>query len=257
MATSKTSRPYQWLAQFNDQLVTSHRPIFAQARQHILSPILSEVDSICDLACGTGGTAIAFAKAGFRVCGVDLSPEMIRVAQAKTAKSKKKIEFTEGDMRSFQLAEPVDLITCEFDALNHVPKKSDLQRVAKSVAKALRPGGYFYFDVNNLPAFENVWPLGWFQEKPEFAVMLHGGHREGEDRAWIDVEWFIKEGELWRKHHEHVEEVCWTRKEIRETLTGAGFKIIGSFDATLFFQNDPYVKPGYRTFYLARYNRTI
>jgi SAM-dependent methyltransferase len=258
MASSKSSRPYQWLAQFNDQLVTLHRPVFAQARQQILSPILGGVESVCDLACGTGTTAISFAKAGFKTYGVDLSPEMIRQAQAKSAKLKKAIHFSQGDMRAFKLPEAVDLITCEFDAINHVPRKSDLQRVAKAVAKALKPGGYFYFDVNNRPAFENIWPLAWFQETKSFAVMVHGGHIEGEDRAWADVEWLIKEeGDLWRREHEHVEEVCWSKKEISETLAIAGFKIAGTFDASLFFQNDPLVQPGYRTFYLARYNRTI
>lgn len=257
MATPKTVRPYQWLAQYCDQLMTFHRPIFSKARQQILGPVLGGVDSVCDLACGTGGTAIEFAKAGYKSSGVDLSPTMIRIAKEKAAKAKLDVRFTRGDMRKFKLLEPVDLITCEFDALNHVPEKSDLALVSQSVAKALRPGGYFYFDVNNLPAFENVWPLAWFQDKPGVAVMLHGGHNKGEDRAWTDIEWFIKEGPLWRRHHEHVEEVCWTRHEIRGALRAAGMKIVGSFDATLFFQNDQLTRPGYRTFYLARYNQSI
>ena len=257
MVTKKVSRPYRWLAQYNDRMATTHRPIFARARQHILQPVLGSVEAVCDLGCGTGGTAIEFAKAGFQAQGVDLSPTMIRIAKEKAAAAGVAVKFTRADMRNFKLKEPVDLITCEFDALNHVPRKSDLKPVMKSVAKALRPGGCFYFDVNNLKAFENVWTLSWFQEKPGFAAMFHGGIEEGKDRAWIDVEWFVKEGALWRRHQEHVEEVCWTRAEIRDALSAAGLKIIGTFDATLFFQNDELVRPGYRTFYLARYNRTI
>ncbi len=252
MATSKTFRPYKWLAQYSDQLATSHRPVFAKARQQILGPVLPGMESVCDLCCGTGDTAIEFAKGGFKAYGVDLSPTMIRIAKEKAAKAGLAVRFTCADMRKFTLPQPVDLITCEFDALNHVPEKSDLSLVAQSAAKALRPGGYFYFDVNNLAAFENVWQLGWFQEGPGFAVMLHGGCVKGEDRAWSDIEWFIKEGPLYRRHHEHVEEVCWTRQEIRDTLRAAGLKIAGTFDATLFFQNDYLTRPGYRTFYLAR-----
>ena len=252
MASPKIVRPYKWLAQYCDRMVTSHRPIFARARQQILQPVLGGVESVCDLCCGTGGTAIEFANAGFKTSGVDLSPTMLRIAKEKAARAGAGVKFTRADMRKFILNEPVDLITCEFDALNHVPLKSDLKMVAKSVVKALRRGGYFYFDVNNIGAFENVWTLGWFQETREFAAMFHGGNVEGKDRAWIDVDWFVKEGDLWRRHREHVEEVCWNRAEIREALSGAGLKIVGTFDATLFFQNDPLVKPGYRTFYLAR-----
>jgi SAM-dependent methyltransferase len=63
-----------------------------------------------------------------------------------------------GDMRNFRLPERGDLVLCEFDALNHVPRKEDLARVANSVSRALRPGGHFFFDVNNRLAFEKFWP---------------------------------------------------------------------------------------------------
>jgi SAM-dependent methyltransferase len=255
MPSSKTVRPYHWLAQYYDRLMTTHRAIFAAARRQILTPVLPGMESMCDLCCGTGGTSLEFAKAGFRSCGVDLSPAMIRIARDKAAKARLNVPFTRADMRKFKLPQPVDLITCEFDALNHVPNKSDLKLVAQSVAKVLRPGGYFYFDVNNLPAFENVWPLTRLLEQPGVAAVFHGGYIRSEQRAWTDVDWFIKEGRLWRRHCEHVEEVCWTRKEVRATLQEAGIKIVGTFDAALFFQNDHLTRPGYRTFYLARRSR--
>jgi len=252
MASKRVSRPYRWLAEYYDRIASGHSGVFAQARQQILQPVLGRVESMCDLCCGTGTTAIEFAKAGFAASGVDLSPTMIRVAKERAAKARVAAKFVRGDMRKFKLKAPVDLITCECDALNHVARKSDLKLVAKEVAAALSPGGYFYFDVNNIGSFENVWPLSWFHETPGFVAMFHGGYEEGKDRAWCDVDWFIKEGALWRRHREHVEEVCWSKAEIREALGGAGLKIVGSFDASLFFQNDPLVEPGYRTFYLAR-----
>ncbi len=72
-------------------------------------------------------------------------------------------------MRAFRLTEPVDLVLCEFDALNHIPRKPDLARVASAVARALRPGGHFYFDVNNRLAFETIWPGTWWVEDPDVA----------------------------------------------------------------------------------------
>jgi len=52
--------------------------------------------------------------------------------------------------------------------------------------------------------------------------------------------------------HERVEEVCWTPSEIGRTLREAGFGQVRAWDATPFFKNDPTIRPGYRTFYLAR-----
>jgi len=36
------------------------------------------------------------------------------------------IRVLQADVRTFRLSEPVDLITCEFDALNHILRKSGL-----------------------------------------------------------------------------------------------------------------------------------
>jgi SAM-dependent methyltransferase len=120
------------------------------------------------------------------------------------------------------------------------------------VARALRPGGYFYFDVNNRLSFENVWPLTWWIEKPGVVMVMHGGHGPARDRAWSDVDWFIRDGRSWRRRHERVEEVCWTSAEIRRALREAGFGQVRAWDAAPFFKNDPMIRPGYRTFYLAR-----
>ena len=41
--------------------------------------------NLLDLACGTGELSVRFAKEGFSVTGVDLSADMLAVAQAKAA----------------------------------------------------------------------------------------------------------------------------------------------------------------------------
>jgi SAM-dependent methyltransferase len=184
--------------------------------------------------------------------GVDLSPVMCRLAREKARRAKVPLRVIRADMRDFRLPEPVDLVTCEFDALNHVPHKADLARVVKAAAQALRPGGYFYFDVNNRLSFKQAWPLTWWIEKPGVAVVMHGGCDRPGERAWSDIEWFIQDGKHWRREHEHVEEVCWTATEIRGTLRREGFATIRAWDAAPFFQSLASVRPGHRTFYLAR-----
>ena len=81
---------------------------------------------------------------------------------------------------------------------------------------------------------------------------MHGGCDAAQDRAWTDVEWFIRDGTHWRRRHEHVEEVCWTRSEICTALAKAGFHRIRALDAARFFQDNPFIRPGHRTFFLAR-----
>lgn len=244
------SDTYHWLAKYYDDLVEVRRP-FEKARRKIVGPLLKKVGSACDLGCGTGVLALEFARLGLDAYAVDLSPGMCRITRQKARKAGLKVEVIEGDMRSFTLPQPVELITSECDAINHLPQKRDLQRVFRAVAKALVPGGHFAFDVNNRLAFERIWALTWFLEKDPAAMVMRGGHQPGTDRAWIDVEWFIRAGKHWTRHHEHIEEVCWSAAEIEAGLEKAGFVGIQSWDAAPFFK-DELTLPGNRTFWLAR-----
>jgi SAM-dependent methyltransferase len=247
-----TPKPYRWLARYYDRFFDSFAFPAVAARQCILGPVLPRVKSACDLACGTGTTALHLAAQEIKMFGVDLSPAMCRQALAKARAAHLPLRVIRADMRSFRLPEPVDLVLCEFDALNHVPEKADLAPVAKSVARALRPGGHFYFDVNNRRAFEKVWPGTWFQDQGDVALVMHGGYDRARDKGWTDVEWFIREGRHWMRRHERVEQVCWTAAEMRATLRQAGFGRIRAWDATSFFGPVPYIHAGCRTFYLAQ-----
>lgn len=241
---------YKWLAKYYDFLFEFRRP-FDSARRQIIGPLLPEVDSACDLCCGTGTLALKLAGKGIAMFAVDLSPDMCRIVRANAKRAGVPLRVLQADMRDFKLPQQVQLITCEFDALNHVPAKRDLHRVLKCVADALKPGGHFAFDVNNRLAFERIWPGTWFVDKDPVAMVMHGGHNPGSDRAWTDVEWFIRRGRTWTRHHEHVEEVCWSAAEMKAALAKAGFDKVRAWDAAPFFE-DKFTRPGFRTFWRAR-----
>jgi SAM-dependent methyltransferase len=245
------NRPYRLLARYYDEFFTSHIPAYQRARRELLREILPEVQSACDLACGTGTTAIELARRGIKAFAVDLSPTMCRLARSKARRAGTHIVVIRGDMRTFSLSERVDLVTCEYDAVNHLPRKSDLARTARAVARALRPGGYFYFDVNNRRHLVNNWPGTHWSESSGRVMVMRGRYDRRTTKGVVDLEWFIREGTRWRRFHEHVEEVWWTASEIRRTLHGAGFEPVRSWDARR-FSEQPQLPPGCRTFFLAQ-----
>ncbi|MFN7923786.1 MAG: class I SAM-dependent methyltransferase [Bryobacteraceae bacterium] len=247
-----SSRPYRWLAKYYDRVFSPFRAPIDNARHQILEPLLPRIASACELACGTGTVALELARSGIRTYAVDLSPGMCRITREKALQQKVPLRVLRADMREFRLRERVDLVTCEYDALNHVPRKADLAKVLRAVARALEPGGHFYFDVNNLAGFERYWNGCFWVERPGLVLVMRNGHDSKKQRAWSDVEWFIEEGSLWRRHTERVEEVCWTAAEIRQALQKAGFDRIRAWDAAPFFEGDDLTRRGCRTFYLAR-----
>jgi len=257
MSDARANRPYALLAQHYDHFFISHLPAYRRARARILAKILPGARTACDLACGTGTTAIEFARRGMRVFAVDLSPTMCALAREKARRAGATVTVIRGDMRAFRLPEKVDLITCEYDAVNHVPRKSDLARVAGAVARALHPGGYFYFDVNNRQHLETNWRGTSYAEKRGVVMVMRGSYDRRRAKGCVDFDWFVPEGGCWRRFEERVEEVWWTPSEIRRALRAAGFSNIQACDARLFSHGHPRLPAGCRTFYLAQRQASV
>lgn len=76
-----------------------------------------EGDSALDLACGTGGFTRELHRAGWQVQGLDGSQEMLTVARGRLPAD---ISLSVGDLRTFDLGERFDLVTCVFDSLNNL-----------------------------------------------------------------------------------------------------------------------------------------
>jgi SAM-dependent methyltransferase len=187
-------------------------------------------------------------RLGIKVFAVDLSPTMCRLARVKARRVGAHIRVIRGDMRTFRLPERVDLITCEFDAVNHLAHRSDLAKTAKAVARALRPGGFFFFDVNRRWHLEKNWPGMHWAEESGVVMIMRGSYDRRREKGCLDLEWFVRENTCWRRLREHIEQVWWTDEEIRRSLREAGFDRIQSADARHFLPT----ARGTRTFYLAR-----
>ena len=100
-------------------------------------------ERVLDLATGTGITAIAARERGANVTGVDLTPELLAVAQKKAQDAGfDDIDFREGDAEALPFADAtfdVVLSTCGHMFAPDQPK------VASELARVTRPGGRVIF----------------------------------------------------------------------------------------------------------------
>jgi ubiquinone/menaquinone biosynthesis C-methylase UbiE len=144
---------------------------------------------IVDIACGTGNSTIPWARRrGWRVIGVDRSAAMLRVARGKS----RTVRWVKQELTRLSLDVRADAVTCHFDALNHVLDERDLQRVFARVARLLRPGGLFQFDLNT------VHMLRWLHLREKlFHVPPHwfvASNEYDEERAvaTFTQHWFVR-----------------------------------------------------------------
>jgi SAM-dependent methyltransferase len=140
-------RPYSELASAYDQ--TIGWPAFYRARRAFESLARRyglRFRSAADIGCGTGLFARYLSDCwGAPVWAVDLSPEMLRVAKSNCLGAN--VKLLRQDIRCLRLPEPVDLVTSNFDALNHLTGEGDLRVAFQRIASNLRPGGHLYFDL--------------------------------------------------------------------------------------------------------------
>jgi SAM-dependent methyltransferase len=107
--------------------------------------------AVIDLACGEGYYTRELRRQGAaRVVGVDLSREMIGLAQAEEAREPLGVEYRVGDVRALDVPGEFDLAFAAY-LLNYARTAEELTQMCRAVARALRPGGRFV-TANNNPA---------------------------------------------------------------------------------------------------------
>lgn len=107
-----------------------------------------------DLACGTGEISIRFAKKGYDVAGVDLSSEMLSVAQTKMAEAGLSIPLYLQDMAELDGFEDLDFAGIYCDSLNYLQTEDQVKNTFKKVFKSLKSGGAFFFDIHSTDKIE-------------------------------------------------------------------------------------------------------
>ncbi|MEU0093937.1 class I SAM-dependent methyltransferase [Kribbella sp. NPDC006257] len=105
--------------------------------------------SVLELGCGTGHKLIPIAADGHPCVGVDFSSEMLVEARRKADERGVAVEWSQGDMRDFDLGRIFDFVFITANSLLHLQETEDLVSCFRSVRRHLAPGGRFVFDVFN------------------------------------------------------------------------------------------------------------
>ena len=106
---------------------------------------------VAELGCGTGTITEGLATAGYDMIGIDVSPDMLEIAnEKKIANGFSSIMYLQQDMCSFELFGTVNAIVCVCDSINYLSNTDQITTVFSLANNYLEAGGIFICDFKTL-----------------------------------------------------------------------------------------------------------
>jgi len=107
-------------------------------------------ESILNLGCGTGRHDSALATLGYSVRGIDISAQMVAVAQRRKGQLphsiQRRLHFLQADIRQARLGDRYDAVISLFHVLSYQTSDEGVRLTLGTASEHLVPGGVCLFD---------------------------------------------------------------------------------------------------------------
>lgn len=181
------------------------------------------INTVLDAGCGTGAFIVPLAQAGFDTCGVDLSSEMLAIADNKAYNQGVSCVFIERDLRELRLAPQFDGVISFFDTLNYILTLTDLEKVLTGVYQCLLPSGSFVFDMRTLHYYADVLGENIFRDEKNGCCLIWENHFENA-HIYMNLDFFLPDGKgLYHRYQEEHIQRGYVLTEIIALLQRVGF----------------------------------
>lgn len=182
-----------------------------------------EGNRLLELGCGTGELLLRMAK-NYRCDGLDLSPEMLTIAQKKL--KHRDVKLFLGDMVEFSTGEKYDIILAMFDTVNHLVSIEELEEHFKSVKASLNNEGIYIFDVVDREFMNAMFKGGVFVDnRKDFSCIWEHQVEDGID--YIEATYFLKISKnAWERYTENYSKKIFTFEEIEKIAKDSGLVVI-------------------------------
>ncbi|KUO71782.1 MAG: hypothetical protein APF77_18715 [Clostridia bacterium BRH_c25] len=190
---------------------------------------------VLDTACGTGNITIPMSLSGYQMWGLDLSGDMLSIAESKARASKKKIRFLNQDMTRMNLREKFEAVLCMCDGVNYIQNEEDLKNYFDTVYRNLEKKGVFIFDISSYNKIRHILGNNTFhEEKNNKHYIWNNNFDETSEIIEMELIFFVPQGGLYRKFEEHHVQKAYKWEYLSELLKNAGFEDIRVFDGFSF-----------------------
>lgn len=185
---------------------------------------------LLDLACGTGGFSLEFAKKGIDVIGVEPSEEMLSVAREKSAKENLDVLYLCQTGQELDLYGTVDGAVCCLDSINHITDENELQALFSRVSLFLEQGRLFIFDVNTEYKHEIILADNTFvRETDDLFLVWQNFYSPQNKTTNICLDFFTESDGVYIRESEDFAERAYSHAEIEKIIKNAGLEIVALY----------------------------
>ena len=122
---------YQTFAQVYDAIMDES--LYDRWGQFVDKHLQNKKTNVLELACGTGALAVALSKRGYTVTGLDLSDNMLSLANERAMAEKVDLPLIQADMMELSDIGQYEAVTCFSDSLCYMPNEEAVSKVFQQV----------------------------------------------------------------------------------------------------------------------------
>ena len=198
--------------------------------------LAEERNIVVDLGCGTGKLTELLASRGCDMIGIDLSEDMLAIAQQRKIEAGSSTLYTLQDMRDFELYGAAGAMVSAGDSINYLLKEEDLEAMFRCVERGLLPGGVFVFDFKTIHLYRDVIGDRTIAEDRGDCAFIWDNYYDPETCInEYDLAVFVQEdggdGTIYRRFDEVHQQRGYTPEQLREAAEKAGLEWTAMQDA--------------------------
>lgn len=182
-----------------------------------------------ELGCGTGNMTLRLKEKGMEITALDISDDMLTVAQEKAFERRLKINFLNQDMTKFELKRKFDLVFSFCDGYNYITEEESLISSFQKVFNHLENQGTFIFDISTQHKLRDIIGGNTFTMNDEKLCYIWDNYYE-EDILEMYITFFVIEGKLYKRIDETHMQRAYNIQTLIELLQKAGFSKIEVFE---------------------------
>lgn len=189
-----------------------------------------KINSVLDIACGTGSLTAELSKLGFEMIGADASAEMLMEAQMKKSEENLDILYLCQSAEELDLYGTVEGAVCTLDSINHITDEENVLKAFGKISLFMEKDGLFIFDMNTEYKHREILGNNTFVYDLDDVYCVWQNELDEDDLlTHITLDIFCEENGLYDRFTEEFDERVYSHNTVLKWLEMSDFELLECF----------------------------